>query len=72
MAEATGRPGELAAIFAALTAQAAKDAMERWWDLVDEVESEELDERLELAQKAGSITTIEDYIGSPTRSAPPA
>ena len=66
-AEATGRPGQMAAIGAALTVKAAHDIADKWWKLVAEVEREE---KQETAPDTEPVTTIADYIGTPTPTPP--
>ena len=67
MAEATGRPGEFAGMFAAFTAQAARDTTNKWWQVVAEAEKEEEQARktheAEL-KTAGPPETIDDYMGN--------
>ena len=65
-AEATGRPGQLAAIAAALAFHSAKDAMDRWRELVADVEAEvEKDERIEQVPSPEPMMTIDEYMAAP-------
>jgi hypothetical protein len=68
VADATGRPGKMAAIATVLTVQAAKDAADRWWELVADVEREE--KRKAAPQTPEPPTTIADYIGTPAPADP--
>ena len=61
VAEATGKPGELAAISAAVSVRAARGVANRWRDLVAEVENVE---KTEQAPSPEPVVTIEDYISS--------
>lgn len=68
LGEATGKPGQIAVVASAFAAQAAKNATDRWWELVAQAESEIAEEK---SDKFGhylppeTVTTIKDYIGSP-------
>ena len=68
--EATGRPGQFTAFAVVFAAQAAKDAADSWWNLVDEVEREEQVDQTRLPELAEPPTTIKDYVGDDYVSSP--
>lgn len=71
LGEATGRPGQYAAIAAAFAAQAAKDAATRWRGMVEEAErdmGETKTDKFGLHPPVEPVTTIEDYMGSPVET----
>lgn len=61
-AEATGWPGQIAATSAALTLHVAQDALDRWRELVIEVEKETAAERVAAPEP---VMTMEEYMASP-------
>ncbi len=67
---ATGRPGQYAVIAGAFALQMGKDAAHRFGEYVTEAEGEMAAKKADkfgLYAPPEPVTTIEDYVGSPSR-----